>query len=90
MIPQQWLFGGVALAIGTLSLTASITNHEWFFQLNKLRLLEGALGRQGARWACAAVGCGLILLAGLIITGWLPRKSYSQQPTLPRLTLFAT
>jgi hypothetical protein len=74
MIPHQWLFGSVAFVIGALSLAGAITNHDWFFQLNKLRLLEGALGRRGARWACALFGCGLIVLGGLIVAGYLPRQ----------------
>jgi hypothetical protein len=74
MIPHQWLIGGVAFAIGSMFLAAAITNHPWFFQLRKLRLLEGALGRPAARWVCAVLGCALIVLGGLIVSGRLPRN----------------
>lgn len=73
MLPQHWLIGGVAVTLGALSLAAAITNHEGFFQLGKARLLEGMWGRGGARWACGIFGCGLIIVGGLILAGWLPR-----------------
>jgi hypothetical protein len=83
MIPHQWLVGGVAIVLGALSLLASLTNHEWFFQLNKLRLLERALGRQAARWICALLGCGLLVLGGCIIAGYLPRNLPSGSTLAP-------
>lgn len=87
VLPHQWLIGGVAVTIGAMSLAAAITNHDWFFQLAKLRLLEGMLGRSGARWACALFGCGLIVLGGLILAGRLPRKMPQGQRIMPTFEL---
>lgn len=85
MIPHQWLIGGVAFAIGIMFLAAAITNHPWFFQLNKLRLLEGLVGRPAARWVCAVIGCALIVLGGLIVSGRLPRNmSATNGKAVPR------
>jgi hypothetical protein len=83
MLPHQFLIGSVAVVIGALSLAAAITNYDGFFQLAKLRLLEGAFGRSGARWACALFGCGLIVLGGFIFAGWLPRKVPQSQRAMP-------
>jgi hypothetical protein len=75
MVPHQWLIGGVALIIGSLALGGAVANSDGLFQLAKMRLLQDLLGRSGARWACGALGCGLIVLGGLIVAGVLPRKT---------------
>lgn len=74
MFPHHYLIGGVALVIGTLAIAAAVTNHDSFFRLAKLRMLENAMGRSGARWACGLIGCALILLGGFIVAGVLPRR----------------
>lgn len=87
MLAHQWLVGGVALTVGAIALTASVLNHEAFFRLAKVRMLEGLLGRTGARWACAALGCGLIVIGALIVSGKLPRKMPSAKVSVPLLPL---
>lgn len=80
MAPHQYLIGGVALALGILALGGAITNHASFFQLAKARLLEDLLGRGGARLVCGLLGCGLIVIGGLILTGVLPRRTSQALP----------
>jgi hypothetical protein len=75
MIPHQFLIGGIALVFGALALGAAVANYEGMFQLAKLRMLEDTLGRNGARLACGLLGCSLIVVGGLILTGVLPRRT---------------
>ncbi len=75
MISHQLLIGGVATGLGLLALAVSLSNYDGFFQLAKLRLLESTLGRSRARLVCAALGCVLIALGGLILAGILPWQS---------------
>lgn len=87
MIPHQLFIGSVALTLGALALGAALSNYDRLFQLAKLRMLEEWLGRGGARLACGLLGCSLIVVGGLIITGVLPRKVSQYKP---RLDNFAT
>jgi hypothetical protein len=80
MIPHQWFIGGVALALGSLALSAAVANYDGLFQLAKMRMLEESMGRNGARWTCGLLGCGLIVVGGLIVAGVLPRKVSDAKP----------
>jgi hypothetical protein len=89
MIPHNLLIGSIALVFGAVALGASLANYSGLFQLAKMRLLEESLGRGGARLACGLLGCGLIVVGGLILTGVLPRK-WSQNNGTHRLKAYAT
>lgn len=78
--PHQLFIGSVALTLGALALGAALSNYDKLFQLAKLRMLEETFGRGGARWACGLLGCSLIVVGGLIITGVLPRKVSQSEP----------
>src|SRR4051812_15548129 len=80
MIPHQWFIGSVALLLGGFALGGALANYDGLFQLSKMRLLEESMGRGGARWACGLLGCGLIVIGGLIVTGVLPRKMSLAEP----------
>jgi hypothetical protein len=80
MLPHQYLVGGVALGLGILTLAGAITNHASMFRLAKARMLEDLLGRRGARFVCGLLGCGLIVVGGLILAGVLPRKTSRTLP----------
>jgi hypothetical protein len=74
MIGHHYLVGSIAMVLGLCSLAAALKNEERFFQLNKLRLLQAAVGRSWSRWICGLLGLGLIIISIFIINGWLPRK----------------
>lgn len=87
MIPHNLFIGSVALVLGASALGASLANYGGLFQLAKVRMLEESLGRNGARLACGLLGCGLIILGGLIVTGVLPRKWSQTEPIRTPLLL---
>jgi hypothetical protein len=89
MIPHNLLIGSVALIFGVLALGASLANYNGLFQLAKMRMLEESIGRGKARVACGLLGCLLIVVGGLILTGVLPRK-WSQSNGTHRLKAYAT
>lgn len=74
MIPHNLLIGSVAVIFGASALGASLADYNGLFRLAKMRMLEESIGRGKARLACGLLGCGLIVVGSLILTGVLPRK----------------
>ena len=56
----------LAGALGLLALVAAIHNHDVYYQLPKMRLIESSWGRRGARVFYAVLGVLILLLAAFI------------------------
>ncbi|MFP6676352.1 MAG: hypothetical protein VB878_14810 [Pirellulaceae bacterium] len=79
MNPQDWFVGGMAAILGGILTYAATTDAAWFFELGKIRRLEGRIGRRGAKWVSIAIGLTLILLGGAIASGGKLNFSSSQE-----------
>ena len=72
-MPMQDLFvGGVAIALGVLSIAMAILNSEAPFQLSMPRMMERQLGRGPARLLFGTLGLVLIVVGGAVIAGFEP------------------
>jgi hypothetical protein len=73
MIGEQVFVGGVAGILGLLALWAAIQNHDWFYELPKIRWIEERWGRARARMVYAMLGIAL-LAAGIYVLLVLPER----------------
>lgn len=67
---QDWLVGGMAVAVGALLVAGALFDSAQLMQLAKSRLLVDAVGKRAARVMLAAIGFGAIVLGVLIASGW--------------------
>jgi hypothetical protein len=70
-MPLQDLFvGALAAMIGVVLIAGALRDSVWLMSLAKSRLLAERLGKMATRWTLAAVGLVLIVMGGLIASGW--------------------
>jgi len=72
---EQIFVGGTSIALGAISIAASASNHEAFFQLTKIKWIEMRGGRSLARAIYALIGVTLVGLGVAIAMGFAPNSS---------------
>lgn len=72
---EQLFVGGISILLGTLALVAGASNREIFFELKKIRWIEGLGGRMLARATYALLGLVMIGLGIAIAMGFAPNSS---------------
>ncbi len=63
------------IGVGALSLTASITNWEWFFKQRRAQSMIKLMGRSGARIFYAILGTFFVVFGWLVISGQIAVNS---------------
>ena len=69
MVGEQLFIGGVAVLLGLLASWASLSNHDRFYQLPKIRWLEDRWGRTTARVIYVILGVALLGLGAYVLLG---------------------
>jgi hypothetical protein len=67
---QDHFVGFVAAAFGCYLIFGAATGAPWLMKLKHPRLLTESIGRNSARWLLASIGLIVILMGGLIASGW--------------------
>mgnify|MGYP006966876820 CR=1 FL=1 len=75
MTTEQIFVGGIAIAIGLLSVVAGASNLDIFFQAKRFKWIETRGGRPIARALYAMIGVTLIGLGVAIAMGFAPNAS---------------
>jgi hypothetical protein len=67
---QDVFVGLITCLAGVWFVIGAASDHQFLFDLQKIRLLIALFGRQGSRIALAILGVGLIAIGALICSGW--------------------
>ena len=67
---EDLFVGIVAMALGTLLVTAAATNWSWYYSLRSARFLDAKLTRSGARIVHGLLGLTLILVGLAVACGF--------------------
>lgn len=62
--------GTMAAAVGVMMIVVAATDSAWLTRLPKSRLLIDAVGKTAARAIIAILGIAIIVMAGLVASGW--------------------
>jgi hypothetical protein len=62
--------GALAAAVGVAMIVVAATDSNWLTRLPKSRLLIDAVGKTAARAIIALLGIAIIVMAGLVASGW--------------------
>ena len=71
MIPLQDYFVGFVAAICGCYLTlGALLDAPWLMSLKHPQLLSESIGKNSARWTLGSIGLVVIVMGGLIASGW--------------------
>ena len=67
---QNQFVGFVAVVFGCYLILGALLDAPWLMSLKHPRLLTELLGRNSARWTLGSIGLIVIVMGGLIASGW--------------------
>jgi hypothetical protein len=67
---QDYFVAIASVLCGCFLLVGAALDAGWLMGLRRPRLLAEAIGKTAARWTLGLVGLALIVLAGVIASGW--------------------
>jgi len=67
---QDQFVGFVAVVFGCYLIFGATLDAPWLMTLKHPRLLTESIGKNSARWTLSSIGLVVILMGGLIASGW--------------------